>query len=178
MQKPPATATADLQIANDNFSAAQSEIATKEQALADLQADPSQEGQRPLQKPLLQQQPLICKSRMTTFTAQSEIAIKEQALTDLQSNLETSEGQRAIAETALATATADLQIANDNFSAAQSEIAIKEQALADRKAPRDIRGSTAIAETALATATADLQIANDNYSAAQVRLQSRRTGAC
>ena len=63
--------------------------------------------------------------------AQSEIASKEQALADLQSNLETSEGQRAIAETALATATADLQTANDNFSAAQSEIATKEQALAD-----------------------------------------------
>ena len=80
---------------------------------------------------------------MTTSLRLSEIAIKEQAL-DLQSNLETSEGQRAIAETALATATADLQTADDNFSAAQSEIAIKEQALADLQQPRDIRGQRAM----------------------------------
>ena len=96
------------------------------------------------------------------------IATKEQALADLQSNLETSEGQRAIAETALATATADLQTANDNFSAAQSEIATKEQALADLQSNLETsEGQRAIAETALATATADLQTANDNFSAAK-----------
>ena len=48
-----ATATVpDLQTANDNFSAAQSEIAIKEQALADLRDLESKKGNVKLQKPL------------------------------------------------------------------------------------------------------------------------------
>ena len=64
----------------------------------------------------------------------TEIAAKQQTLDDLRADLQSEEGQRQIAEGALATANADLQTANDNLTAAQTEIAAKQQTLDDLQA--------------------------------------------
>ena len=57
-----------------------------------------------------------------------------QEIGELLNHLEELDGQRHIAEDALATANADLQFANDNLFAAQNEIAAKQQKLADLQA--------------------------------------------
>ena len=94
---------------------------------------------------------------------------------DLQADLQSEEGQRQIAEDALATANADLQFANDNLFAAQSEIAAKQQKLADLQADlQSEEGQRQIAEDALATANADLQFANDNLFAAQSEIAAKQ----
>ena len=96
------------------------------------------------------------------------------ALADLR-RPESEEGQRQIAETALATATADLQTANDNSLLLKVRLQPRSRRLRSPSRPESKKGNVKL-QKPLATATADLQTANDNFSAAQseIAIKSRR----